>query len=307
MSTSPDICRIGTRGSDLALWQAHNVQSLLEDLGVKSTVTIIKTRGDRIDDVPFAKLEGKGFFTKELEDAQLEQRIDLAVHSLKDLATAMPAGLELAAMVGREDPREMLLARPGAVDPEREANGDLLPLQSDAIIGTSAARRQAQVHLLRPDLEIKDLRGNVPTRVDRLRQGHYDAILLAKAGLVRLDLDVTDLWTKPLEVAEFVPAPGQGMLGIQCRRGDVWTPVLGKLDCGEAGRGVAAERTLLQRLDGGCQLPFGVHVQPERDRWHLVTFLATGPTDPAPVRFALTGADPAALADEAWQRLRATD
>ena len=304
MTQTPDICRIGTRGSDLALWQAHTIQGLLEDLGVKSEITIIKTRGDRIDNVPFSKLEGKGFFTKELEDAQLEERVDMAVHSLKDLATSMPPGLELVALVGREDPRELLLARKEAIDPAREAAGDVLPLKDGAVIGTSAARRQAQVHILRPDLEIKDLRGNVPTRVNRLREGLYDAILLARAGLLRLELELDDLWTKPLEVGDYVPAPAQGMLGIQCRRDDKWGEVLARLDSGEAGHGVAAERTLLQRLDGGCQLPFGVNVQKDGDGWRLETFLAGSPTDPEPVRFTLTGDDPAALADEAWERLR---
>lgn len=304
MTQTPDICRIGTRGSDLALWQAHTIQGLLKDLGVKSEITIIKTRGDRIDNVPFSKLEGKGFFTKELEDAQLEERVDMAVHSLKDLATTMPPGLQLVALVGREDPRELLLARKETIDPAKEAAGDVLPLKDGAIIGTSAARRQAQVHILRPDLEIKDLRGNVPTRVNRLREGLYDAILLARAGLLRLELELDDLWTRPLEVGDYVPAPAQGMLGIQCRRDDKWGEVLAKLDSGEAGHGVAAERTLLQRLDGGCQLPFGVNVQKDGDSWRLETFLASSPTDPEPVRFTLTGDDPATLADEAWERLR---
>jgi hydroxymethylbilane synthase len=304
LTKTPDTCRIGTRGSDLALWQAHTIEGLLADLGVKTEITIIKTRGDRIDNVPFSKLEGKGFFTKELEDAQLEGRVDMAVHSLKDLATSIPPGLELVAMVGREDPREMLLVRPDAVDPTREAAGDVLPLKEGAVIGTSAARRQAQVHVLRPDLEIKDLRGNVPTRVKRLREGLYDGILLARAGLVRLELDLDGLWTRALEVGDFVPAPAQGMLGIQCRRDDAWVGALAKLDSGVAGHGVAAERTLLQRLDGGCQLPFGVNVQKDGDGWRLETFLAASPTDPEPVRFTLTGDDPAALAEEAWERLR---
>jgi hydroxymethylbilane synthase len=304
LADTPSTCRIGTRGSDLALWQARTVQGLLGDLGIPTEITIIKTRGDRIDDVPFAKLEGKGFFTKELEDAQLENQVDMAVHSLKDLATEMPPGLELVAMVGREDPREMLLVRPEAIDPAREAAGDVLPLQDGAVVGTSAARRQAQVRRLRPDVEIKDLRGNVPTRVNKLRDGQYDAILLARAGLVRLELPLDDLWTRPLAVGDFVPAPAQGMLGIQCRKDDAWSPRLAALDCAGAARAVAAERKLLRRLDGGCQLPFGVNVAPVAGGFHLETFLATCVDDPAPVRFALDGDDPDALADAAWERLR---
>ncbi len=198
----------------------------------------------------------------------------------------------------------MLLARPEAIDLERQEKGEPLPLVSGATLGTSAARRQAQVHSLRPDLEIKDLRGNVPTRVNRLREGRYDAIMLARAGLVRLELDLAELWAMPLEVADFVPAPAQGMLGIQCRRDDPWAEVLAGLHSAEAARGVAAERTLLERLDGGCQLPFGVNVQPAGGGWKLEAFLAAAPDDPRPVRFTLEGADPAALADEAWERLR---
>jgi hydroxymethylbilane synthase len=299
-----DVCRIGTRGSDLALWQAHTIAGMLKDRGVATEIVIITTKGDAIDNVPFAKLEGKGFFTKELEDAQLEGRVDFAVHSLKDLATEMPAGLQLVAMVGREDPREMLLARPEAIDLARQEAGETLPLIAGATIGTSAARRQAQVHHLRPDLEIKDLRGNVPTRVNRLREERYDAILLARAGLVRLDLPLHDLWAMPLEVADFVPAPAQGMLGIQCRRDDRWADVLASLHSADAARGVAAERELLERLDGGCHLPFGVNVQAADGGWRLEAFLAAHPEDPEPVRFGLAGSDPAALAAQAWERLR---
>jgi hydroxymethylbilane synthase len=304
LSTSPELCRIGTRGSDLALWQAHHIQDRLGELGVKTEITIIKTRGDRIDDVPFSKLEGKGFFTKELEDAQLENRVDMAVHSLKDLATGQPAALELIAMVGREDPREMLLAQPGAIDPAREAAGDVLPLKDGAVLGTSAARRQAQVLSLRPDLQIKDLRGNVPTRVNRLREGLYDAILLAAAGLKRLELDVSDVWTRPLAVDAFVPAPAQGMLGIQCRRGDAWAGVLKRLGSGDATRGVAVERDLLERLEGGCQLPFGINVRPDGEQWVLEAFLAKAADDTVPLRFTLAGPDPVALGEEAWGLLK---
>jgi hydroxymethylbilane synthase len=304
LTDTPTICRIGTRGSDLALWQARTVQGLLKDLGVATEITVIKTTGDRIDDVPFSKLEGKGFFTKELEEAQLAGRVDLAVHSLKDLATEMPPGLTLVAMVGREDPREMLLARPEAVDAAREAAGDVLPLKDGAAIGTSAARRQAQVRVLRPDLEIRDLRGNVPTRVNRVREGKYDAILLARAGLVRLELPLDDLWSRPLAVGDFVPAPAQGMLGIQCREDDPWSDSLARLDCAGAARAVAAERDLLKRLDGGCQLPFGVNVAPASGGYRLEAFLAAAADDPRPVRFTLDGDDPTALAAAAWERLR---
>jgi len=301
----PDgIFRIGTRGSDLALWQARLVSARLAELHVPTEITIIKTRGDRIDDVPFSKLEGKGFFTKELEDAQLEGRVDLAVHSLKDLTTDQPEGLVLAAMVGREDPRELLLAHRKALDPDRLARGEVLPLKEGSRLGTSAARRQAQARRLRPDLEILDLRGNVPTRVDRLREGRYDAILLARAGVTRLALDVSDLYTVPLDVTDFVPAPAQGMLGIQCVDSEPVVKILSRLHCPEDGQAVAAERTLLTRLDGGCQLPFGVNISRGGNTWQLEAFLADSPADEDPLRFTLTGPDCDTLVEQAWTPLR---
>ncbi len=293
--------RIGTRGSDLALWQAHHVRDLLTARGVDVEITVIKTQGDRIDDVPLAQLEGKGFFTKELEDALLERRVDLAVHSMKDLATEMPAGLILAALIGREDPAELLLARAEAIDPERERNGAVLPLRDGARVGTSAARRQAQIKDLRPDLELVDLRGNVPTRVRKLREGGYDAILLALAGVTRLELDLGDLWTRPLPVTGFVPAPAQGMLALQCRDEDGARDLLRPLHCAEAARAVEAERRLLTRLEGGCQLPFGVNVRPDDGAFRLEAFWQGEAA--APLRLSLAGPDPEALADEAFDRI----
>ena len=271
---------------------------------IQTEMVTIKTHGDRIDHVPFSQLEGKGFFTKELEDAQLDGRIDLAVHSLKDLATEMPAGLTLAAMVGREDPREVLLARNEAIDADRVRAGEILPLRDGVRIGTSAVRRQAQVHSLRPDLEIADLRGNVPTRVERLREGRYGAILLANAGLVRLDLTLDDLFVHPLDVGQFVPAPAQGMMGIQCRDEEPWRNTLARLHCPEDGQGVAAERQLLKRLEGGCQLPFGVNILKQESGWRLEAFLTSSPADESPRRLSLAGPDPSSLAEQAWQLLR---
>ena len=281
------------------------MQSLLSARGVGSELTIIKTRGDRIDDVPFSKLEGKGFFTKELEDAQLEGRVDLAVHSLKDLATEMPEGLVLTAMVGREDPRDALLIRKEAVDQARLEAGETLPLKDGAKIGTSAARRQAMLRYLRPDLEIADLRGNVPTRVNRLREGRYDAILLAQAGIKRLELDLSDLFVKPLDAHEFVPAPAQGMLGIQCRDEADWVAHLTKLDCPDEGRAVAAERELLQKLEGGCQLPFGINIEPAEGGWKLECFLAEVDATRKPLRLSRKGSDLDALKAEAWSEIQA--
>jgi hydroxymethylbilane synthase len=198
----------------------------------------------------------------------------------------------------------VLLARPGAIDEAKQAAGETLPLKDRARIGTSAARRQAQLKYLRPDLEIVDLRGNVPTRVNRLREGNYDAILLARAGLIRLELDTADLFVLPLDEDKFVPAPAQGMLGIQCRDEADWRAHLAKLDCPDAGRGVAAERDLLQRLEGGCQLPFGINIKPVEDGWKLEAFLASLEEGPEPLRFTLEGPDLDALKSEAWDRLK---
>ena len=300
-SSKSGVCRIGTRGSDLALWQAHTIQGKLKELGVETHIEIIKTRGDRIDNIPFAELDGKNFFTKELEDAQLAGKVDFAVHSLKDLATEMPAGLTLTAMVGREDPRDVLLANPDAIDQAKAEAGDVLPLKSGSKIGTSAARRQAQIRFLRDDLEIVDLRGNVPTRVNRLREGLYDGILLARAGILRLELDLADLYVKPLDPDEFVPAPAQGMLGIQCRDGDVWQQDLNRLDCPEAGRAVAAERSLLKKLEGGCQLPFGINIQSDGDQWRLEVFLSGYGSEP--LRVTLEGPDLDSLVTECWEMI----
>ncbi len=295
--------RIGTRGSRLALWQAHYIRDRLTELGADVDITVIKTQGDRIQDVPLADMEGKGFFTKELEEAQLAGEVDLAVHSMKDLGTDMPAGLALAAMVGREDPRESLLIRRECVDGNRP-EGTLLPLASGARMGTSAARRQAQLRDLRPDLEIADLRGNVPTRVNKLREGQYDAILLAKAGLSRLELDLSDLIVIDLPVDRFVPAPAQGMLAIQCRDEQPWLDFIGQLHATEAARAVAAERRLLAALEGGCQLPFGVNVAPDGDDFRLLAFWRSEDEDKSPLHLDLHGEDPDALADEALQAIR---
>ena len=302
---SAPIYRLGTRGSDLALWQARTIAGMLDELGITTEITVIKTTGDRIDDVPFSKLEGKGFFTKELEEAQLSGRVDFAVHSLKDLSTSMPPGLVLCAMVGREDPREMLLARPEAVDEARRDAGEPLPLREGVVIGTSAARRQAQIRRLRPDLQIADLRGNVPTRVNRLREGRYDAIMLARAGLVRLGIELDDLYASPLDVADFVPAAAQGMLGIQCRDEEPYRGGLARLHSAEAARAVAVERELLLRLEGGCQIPFGAHVAAADGVWRLEAFLAADVDDPDPLRLTLTAEEPEILLEQGWQAIEA--
>jgi hydroxymethylbilane synthase len=257
MSTKTHI-RIGTRGSDLALWQAHFVKGQLEALNCEVELKIIVTQGDRIQDLSFDKLEGKGFFTKEIENALLNNEIDLAVHSHKDLETSQPEGLCIAAVSYREDPSELLLMQAAAQD-----TSQLWGLKLGATIGTSSARRKAIIRALRPDLNIEELRGNVPTRIDKLRAGNYDAILLANAGVSRLQLDLSDLQTLVLDPTAFVPAPAQGVLGLQVRSADQQTQqVLSQLNHPEVAAKIALERGVLQAMDGGCQLPLGVYYGP---------------------------------------------
>lgn len=210
--------RIGTRGSRLALWQAEFTKQQLLANGIESELVIIKTKGDAIQHLSFDKIEGKGFFTKEIEERLLNGDVDMAVHSMKDLPTSQPDGLVLGAVSYRENPADWLIIRKEEVD-----TTGTLKLKKNAVVGTSSARRKAQLLDLRPDLQLKDVRGNVPTRLDKLRQGQFDAILLAGAGLTRLALDVSDLEVIQLDPKEFVPAPAQGVLAFQCRADDIET------------------------------------------------------------------------------------
>ena len=246
---------IGTRGSDLAMWQANHVKAQLEAIGQHVNIQVIKTKGDRIQDLSFDKIEGKGFFTKEIEVALLNHDIDIAVHSHKDLETSTPEGLITAAVSERANPCELLLIRKSA-----HAQNALWELKKKAVVGTSAARRKSQLLALRSDVEIKDLRGNVPTRVEKLKSGEYDAILLAKAGVERLNLDLSDLITVDLTPDEFVPAPAQGVLAIQIREQDKELhQILQKINDAGVQKLVHLEREVLRLMDGGCQLPLGVY------------------------------------------------
>ena len=246
---------IGSRGSDLALWQAHHVKSQLEKLGCTVELKIIVTQGDAIQHLSFDKLEGKGFFTKEIEVALLNKSIDLAVHSHKDLETNPPAGLMIACVSEREDPADLLLIAKSAVDKENDWT-----LKTNAIVGTSSARRKSQVVRFREDLEIKDLRGNVPTRIQKLRDGNYDAILLAKAGVDRLQIDLSEFEVVVLNPKAFVPAPAQGVLALQIREEDTALfDVLQKMNHPDVQRRIAVERKVLNLMQGGCQLPLGVY------------------------------------------------
>lgn len=246
---------IGSRGSDLALWQANHVRKQLEALGHDVEIKIIVTQGDAIQHLSFDKLEGKGFFTKEIEIHLLDGRIDLAVHSHKDLETTPPAGLMIAAVSEREDPSELLLIRKTKVDVTQDWQ-----LIENGIIGTSSARRKSQVIRFRPDLEIKDLRGNVPTRIQKLRDEQYDAIFLAKAGVDRLEIDLSEFHQVVLDPTVVVPAPAQGVLALQIREEDKeMFEIMQNLNHPEVASKIAVERKVLNLMEGGCQLPLGVY------------------------------------------------
>jgi hydroxymethylbilane synthase len=241
--------RIGTRASALALWQAHHVESLIEGLEGAPPVELvhIKTEGDLRTDVPLWALRGRAFFTKEIDRALLAGEVDLAVHSLKDLSTVLEPGLELAATLTREDPRDALLTRTGVA---------LKDLPKGARVGTSSLRRRAFLSRMRPDLTLLELRGNVPTRVEKLQRGEYDAIVLAAAGLRRLGLEghISEL----LPSEDFPSAVSQGVIGVACRADDAETlRWLRPLDDSPARLAATAERALLRRLEGGCQVPLG--------------------------------------------------
>ncbi|MFH2036818.1 MAG: hydroxymethylbilane synthase [Candidatus Zixiibacteriota bacterium] len=249
---------IGTRGSDLALFQANFIHDQLKDnFDCESEIKIIKTTGDKLDQLSFDKMEGKGFFTKELEEALLNNEIDLAVHSLKDLMTTQPDGLKLGAVGFRADRRELLL-----VNNESFRVNSVFPVNDNCFIGTSSARRKCQIYNLNPTLKIKDLRGNVPTRVNKLRDKQYDAIIIASAGVNRLNLDLSDLMAIPLDPEIFLPAPAQGILGMQIRDNDPEVEsIISKLNNINDEKESALERGLLKLFNSGCSLPLGVYSQ----------------------------------------------
>jgi hydroxymethylbilane synthase len=256
---------IGSRGSDLALWQANFVKASLEQLGHSVTIKIILTKGDKIQNLSFDKLEGKGFFTKEIEEALVNGEIDIAVHSHKDLETVSPEGLMIGAVSYRENPTDQLLIRASALAPDK-----LMQLKENALVGTSSSRRKTQLIRMRDDLVLKDLRGNVPTRVNKLLNGDYDAIVLASAGLARLKLDLSELICIELDPTQFVPAPAQGVLAIQIRENDEkLAEVLKAIHHEDVAEVIKIERDILRLFAGGCQLPLGVYVEKEEGIWKI--------------------------------------
>lgn len=243
--------RIATRGSELALWQAGAVQAAVHaaDPSLEVEISVIRTTGDNVQDVPLAKIGDKGLFTKELDLALLSGQADLAVHSLKDVPTRVPEGLEIVAVGRRADPRDVLILPPGQT-------GALAELPAGARVGTSSLRRRAQLRALRPDLEVADLRGNLNTRLAKLDRGDYHAIVLAAAGVLRLGWE--ERIAQYLDPAEWLPAVGQGALAVIARAGDERARALLKeFDDAFTGACTAAERAFLAALEGGCQIPIG--------------------------------------------------
>lgn len=244
--------RIGSRGSQLALWQANHIASLLRGQKHEVEIEIIKTTGDRLQEVTFAQVGSKGMFTKEIEEALAAGRVDLAVHSLKDLPTELPQGFVLAATPPRVDPRDALVSLHYM---------SLAALPQGARVGTSSQRRRAELKALRSDIEAVEFRGNVDTRLRKLGDGQVDAILLAAAGLDRLGR--TDWVRQRLDAKDFCPAAGQGCLAIEAREGDVATQdAISFLEDGNTRFAVTAERAALAALGGGCQVPIGVYCRP---------------------------------------------
>ena len=280
------LLRIGSRGSQLALWQANHIADLLRGRSHQVEIEIIKTTGDKITDVALAKVGTKGMFTKEIEEALADGRVDLAVHSLKDLPTAVPPGFEIAAITKRENPRDVFCSR-------KYESIDQLP--QGARVGTSSLRRQAQLKALRPDLKIFPLRGNVDTRLRKLEAGEYDAVILAAAGLNRLGK--TELVKQVIGAEIMCPAAGQGALGIEIRAGDSQIRQhLTFLDDAAARATTTCERALLNKLGGGCQVPIGAFAEMRDGRLHLEGVVAD-PDGSKVIREASDGSDPVQLGE----------
>ena len=290
---------IGTRGSDLATTQTNTVARLIATgLGLEPQIRIIQTLGDRVTDRPLREIEGRGYFTKEIEEALLAREIDIAVHSFKDMPSKAPDGLAVAAISVREDPADLLIIRPEAYDLRQGR----LPVKARATVGTSAVRREMQIRALRPDLELRDLRGNVPTRMAKLAAGQYDAIFLAAAGIRRLKLDLSAFKVARLDPTWFVPAPGQGALAVQMRAGDPhFAEVNNAINNPLTAQATAVERRIQFRFGGGCGLPLGAYAYRDEEDWHVYGFWGGDLNNP--IWASVHGSDPITLADELYASL----
>ncbi|MBF0263852.1 MAG: hydroxymethylbilane synthase [Gammaproteobacteria bacterium] len=259
--------KIATRQSPLALWQANFVKESLIKAhpGLKVELHTMTTRGDKILDTPLAKIGGKGLFLKELEQSLLAGETDIAVHSMKDVPVEFPQGLQLAVICERENPHDAFVSN---------QYQKLIDLPYGAVVGTSSLRRQTQIKALRPDLKIKDLRGNVNTRLKKLDNGEYDAIILAAAGLIRLEM--SDRIKQTIDIKDSLPAMGQGAVGIECRKGDTdIIALIQTLSDKETTIRLTAERALNKRLEGGCQVPIAGHAQIINGQLYLQALVAS--------------------------------
>jgi hydroxymethylbilane synthase len=296
--------KLGTRGSDLARTQSGTIAAALQQAGFDVELTIIKTAGDQNTTASFGSIGPQGVFVREIEQALVERRIELAVHSFKDLPTTSPAELTIAAVPARIDPADLLLVRRSALAHDV---GDWLPLKPGARVGTASARRRVWLTHFRRDLVIEPLRGNVPTRIRKLAEGGFDAIVLAAAGVERLqatqrlDGALAGIEVVRLDPARFVPAPAQGALAVQCRRDDgAVLAALARIDDAPSRAAVMAERDALARAEGGCDVAFGAYCVANGSTHELRAMLERN----GAVRVATArGGDPSALAAAAWSEL----
>ena len=290
---------IGTRGSDLARTQTGmTAEKISKKLRIEIKEVVIETQGDVITDRPLRELEGRGYFTKEIEEALLGRRIDIAVHSFKDMPSQAPDGLALAAVSEREDPADLLIINKDAFDPKA---GEI-PVKEKTVVGTSAVRREMQVRAKRSDLIIRDLRGNVPTRIKKLAENQYDAIFLASAGVRRLKIDLSGFQVVRLEPTGFIPSPGQGALAIQMREDDYRLESIREI-IHDQNTGIAAdiERDVMARFGGGCSLPLGVYAFIDGNNWHVYGFW--GENADRPVWSHVEGKVPSALGEKLYLEL----
>ena len=293
---------IGSRGSKLALWQAHFVQQQLKALGQPSDIKIIKTKGDAIQNMSFDKMEGKGFFTAEIEHALLSKEIDLAVHSLKDLQTQGVEGLTLAAVSERANPADWLIIHPDSYDESQP-----MRIKKGAVIGTSSARRKAQLLHFRPDIQIQDIRGNVPTRIKKIHTENLDGAVLAAAGITRLEIDLKDYKVFEFNPKEFVSAPAQGVLGLQVREEDITLrKVLSKMHHAATSSRTNIERSVLKLLGGGCQTPLGVYCETDDlNNYHVWAAYAKQWNSPVQ-HIQASSATSSGLAEAVIEKIKAT-
>jgi hydroxymethylbilane synthase len=309
------IIRLGTRGSRLARVQGAIVKERLEAAGHEVEVVVIQTSGDRDSRRSFKEIGAPGVFVREIEQALLEKRIDLAVHSYKDLPSRGPEALIIAAVPERADVRDLLVARREASTVSSGGTtGQGILLKRQARVGTASARRRALLADLRPDITVELIRGNVPTRLGKLQQNLFDAVLLARAGIDRLmsgpveaneaPLPLDEVIQTPLDPEVFVPAPAQGAIAVQVRRSDdPMRSAAERLDDPAVSRGVRAERSLLARIEGGCSLPFGAWCRSSAGGGDRLEMTAVLGTERGLIRVKQTGFDPEALAGEVYRRL----